>query len=161
MSSALRPSANPHRERVVVFLAVLSSERCRTALAPPQAPEAFAFDLCRLWFESIYTPGRRLVDGLRAAYSHEETRRFEAAFSDDERAALERFHHFLGLRIDMLPDADRRAGRFPSNERWDSLVRHAGYLLETLEPDPARVEAVLNGLIQQGHPELDSGSPQE
>lgn len=136
------------RRRVVLFLVFLSSDKCRRACHPFLSPGELGFELCRLWMDEIYAPGIRYLDGLKGDRSPEEVRRFQDCFTDEERAALERFHHFLQLRIEMLPRPERRAGHFPQNDLWRNLVKDASHLLETLGADPQMLEHQLIWIIR-------------
>lgn len=130
-------SASPSpRDRVTLFLALLASDEGRTACHEVLAPDRFAFVWCRLWFNEIYVPSTRYLDGLKGDPSEESVTEFRASFTDQEMEALERFHRFLELRVDMLPGNLARDESFPQNDAWDHVVRHAGYALEELETDP-------------------------
>lgn len=138
-----------HRNRVTLVLALLSSEECRQACHRILAPERLAYEWCRLWFDEIYVPSRRYLDGLKGDWSEEATDEFRACFSEAELDALERFHRFLELRVDMLSDEAHQRESFPQNDAWDSIVRHAGYVLEDLEAiDPDAVRDELAPLVQ-------------
>lgn len=133
MGSALRSS----RDRVVLFLLFLTSEKCVEALKRRIPADRVVFEFCRLWFDEIYTPSARYMDGLKGDVSRERVAAFAQHFDEDELAALERFNAFLDLRIDMLSDAQRASRTFPENDMWRNIVRDAGYLVEDLEPDAA------------------------
>lgn len=152
------PTTSPAnaRERVVAFLAFLTSDACRAACRPFIAAEALAFELCRLWLDAIYLPSERYMDGLKGDQSTEALEQFMACFSGDERAALERFHRFLDLRLRMLPPEARRRRIFPQNDAWRNLVKDAGYLLDDLAADPAAVQQHLAGLV---HALIHQASP--
>ena len=137
---SLPPEAS--RRRVVLFLALLTSDAWRAA-----APERTAFALCRLWFDEVYTPGLRYLDGLKGDRSEAAVRHFEAAFTEAEREALARFHRFLELRVDMLPERDRHRGVFPENDAWRSLLRDAAYLLDVLTPDADGLRRTVAALV--------------
>lgn len=127
-------------DRVTLFLALLASDPCRAACHQVLAPERFAYVWCRLWFDEIYVPSARYLDGLKGDRSDPAVDKFWAVFTKTEREALERFHRFLELRIDMLPRDLAQCESFPQNDAWDHIVRHAGYALEELEPDPASLK---------------------
>lgn len=131
------------RKRVTLVLAFLSSEECRRACHRILAPERLAYEWCRLWFDDIYVPSLRYLNGLKGDRSEEAAAEFRAAFTDEEQEALERFHRFLELRVQRLSDEAHRTESFPQNDAWDSVIRHAGYVLEALEdvePDAVREE---------------------
>lgn len=143
MSNEPSHTERSHRTRVTLVLAFLSSDECRQACHRILEPERLAYEWCRLWFDEIYVPSLRYLDGLKGDRSEEAAARFRACFSDEEQEALERFHRFLELRVDMLPEEAHRRESFPQNDAWDSIVRHAGYVLEDLEavePDALRDE---------------------
>lgn len=124
-----------YRERVATYLALLASDRARDMLARWIDRDRLAFELCRTWFDEIYTPSRRYFDSLKGDYSEEAAARFRSAFTDDELAGLERFNRFLELRMEMLSKAALASRRIPDNDAWQGLTRHAHYLLDDLEPD--------------------------
>ncbi len=138
-----------YRERVVVFLAFLTSERCQQACRRHAMPEDLAAALSRLWFDEIYVPGECSLDGLKGDRSDEDLDRFRACFSDDERAALDRFHGFFELRLDFVSNSARGRAFFPDNDSWRSLLHHAAYLLDDLDPDPDRIRALLAGFVEE------------
>lgn len=163
MADALSLPAGDDRSRVVVFLAVLTSDVGRAAGTPVR--ERRAFELCRLWVEELYVPGYHTLDGIRGDRDPDAVARFEDAFSADEEAALERFHHFLLLRLGRLPAEARRAGRFPLGDRWRQVVRDASYLLDLLDPDPEALRRRLAGLVEslwaerRPNPALQTSNP--
>ena len=148
MNEEISTPTQDFRDRVVVFLAFLTSERCREACRRHAASEELAAALARLWFDEIYVPGDRYLDGLKGDRSDEEVERFQACFTDDERAALERFHGFFELRLDFVSNSARGRAFFPDNDSWRSLLQHAAYLLDDLDPDPDRLRSVLAGLVE-------------
>ncbi len=137
------------RARVILFLAFLSSEACLDACRRFADPEEIAFHLCRLWLDAVYTPALAYSDGIKGDLRDEEVAAFEADFTDEEMKALERFHRFFELRLEMLPAAARRAGRFPETDLWRNLVKDARYLLEDLDPDPEKLRRWLAWLIDE------------
>ena len=147
-----------YRERVVVFLAFLTSERCQQACRRHAMPEELAAALSRLWFDEIYVPGERYLDGLKGDRSDEDFDRFRACFSDDERAALERFHGFFELRLDFVSNSARGRAFFPDNDSWRSLLHHAAYLLDDLDPDPDRIRTLLAGFVEEVLSRGDGGA---
>jgi hypothetical protein len=138
------------RDRVVVFLLFMTSEKCRLACADRIPAASLAYELCKIWFDDIYTPGRTyLFDGLKGDVAPDRVEAFEDAFSLGELEQLERFHAFLDLRMDMLrPDA-RRHARVPQNQMWENILRDATYLLEDLDPDYAHRQSLLEQILEQ------------
>lgn len=126
------------RERVVAFLTLLTNDRCRVNLARRLGDDRVLFEFCRIWFDDIYEPGDRYMDGIKGDRDGTRIDRFEAAFSDDELASLRRFHAFLELRMEMVPQRLRAERRLPESDLWNNIVRDATYLLEEIEPDEAR-----------------------
>ena len=102
MKEEVSTSTTDVRDRVVVFLAFLTSEKCREACRRHASSEELAAALARLWFDEIYVPGERYLHSLKGDRSEEDIERFQACFTDDERAALERFHGFFELRLDFV-----------------------------------------------------------
>lgn len=154
MSSEPSRKDRSHRKRVTLVLAFLSSEECRQACHRILAPERLAYEWCRLWFDEIYVPSLRYLEGLKGDRSEEAAAQFRACFTDEEQEALERFHRFLELRVERLSDEAHRRELFPQTDAWDSIVRHAGYVLEDLDavdPDAVRDELapLVHTLTQQ------------
>lgn len=131
-----------------MFLAFLTSEACMEACRRHAASEELAAALARLWFDEIYVPGDRYLDGLKGDRPEEEVERFRACFTEAELAELERFHGFFELRLDFVSNSMRGRAFFPDNDSWRSLVKHAAYLLSDLDPAPDRLRTVLAGLVQ-------------
>ncbi|GIV60150.1 MAG: hypothetical protein KatS3mg043_1239 [Rhodothermaceae bacterium] len=138
------------RERVIVFLAFLTSEACRDAFRTHVAQPDWAATLCRIWFDEVYVPGTQyLEDGLKGDRSTAALRAFEAAFTPEERAMLERFHGCLELRLDLLANRQHGRARFPDNDSWRRILHDARALLHELEPNPERIQALLAALLSQ------------
>ncbi len=110
--------------------------------------DELAFELCRVWFDDIYAPGSRYIDGLKGNYSTAEAEKFWESFTKEERAALERFHRFFELRLEMLPKKARAREIFPQNDLWDSTTRDAGHVLEALAVDTGRLEQELSWIVR-------------
>ena len=146
-----------YRGLVSTFLALLSSERIRDVLGRFIDPQHLAFELCRVWFDEIYVPGIAYFDGIKGDYSEVAAQAFRDAFDDDELAALERFHRFFELRVEMLRNQAREAGRFPDTDLWRNLVKDARYLLEDLEPQAAALRRRLEEHLEAAGAEQDLG----
>lgn len=163
MTQDLSSEAPSPRERVTLFLALLSSDEGRDACHEVLPPDRFAFVWCRLWFDEIYVPSTRYLDGLKGDPSETAVSEFRASFTDEEMEALEWFHRFLELRVDMLPGDLAEKESFPQNDAWDHVVRHAGYALEELETDPEtlkkKVGWVAHRLTQQSSERTSSEPP--
>ncbi len=158
MSKELDTAVTDFRERVVVFLAFLTSEECRAACRRHALPEELAAALARLWFDEIYVPGDSYLDGLKGDHSDEDLERFHACFSDDELAALERFHGFFELRLDFVSNSALGRAFFPDNDSWRSLIKHAAYLLADLDPNPDRLRALLAAFVEEALSEGNGGA---
>lgn len=155
MSQEPSRTQRSHQTRVTLVLAFLASDECRRAGHQILDPERFAYEWCRIWFDEVYVPSFRYLNGLKGDRSEEAADRFRACFTDEEMAALERFHRFLELRVEMLSEEDHERESFPQNDAWDSIVRHAGYVLEDLEAidsDAVRgeVAALVSLLAREG-----------
>jgi hypothetical protein len=137
------------RERVVVFLAFLTSEPCQAACRRHAMPEELAAALARLWFDEIYVPGDSYLDGLKGDRFDDDLDRFRACFTDDERDALARFHGFFELRLDFVSNSALGRAFFPDNDSWRSLVKHAAYLLDDLDPDADRLRTLLAAFVEE------------
>ena len=132
-----------HRERVILFLAFLTSKQCLDLCMHEARPEELAAELSRIWFDDIYMRGDSYLDGLKGDLSAEEIARFESCFSEGELETLERFHGFFELRIGFLANRQRGLARFPDNDSWRSLVRHADHVLSELAADPDHLRTML------------------
>ena len=137
------------RERVIVFLAFLTSEECRAACREHARPEELAAALTSLWFDEIYVPAETTVTGLQPTPGEEELAQFRSCFSASELETLERFHGFFELRLEFV--SNRLYGRafFPENDSWRSILQHASYVLTELAPDPEQLRAVLAQLVER------------
>lgn len=163
MVADLLESESAHRDRVTFILAFLSSDSCREACHEVVPPARLAYEWCRLWFDEIYVPSLRYLDGLKGDRSEQAVEQFKACFASDEVEALERFHRFLELRVDRLSADAHDRERFPQTDAWDSIVRHAGYVLEDLEgvePDEIRrqLTTVVRLLIERSETEAPGGA---
>lgn len=98
------------------------------------AGERAAFDLVRFWFDEVWAPGLRYMDGYKGDRDPALEAAFREAFADEEYLWLERFNRFLELRVDRLSDDERREERFPAGDTWHAIVRDARNLLELLDP---------------------------
>lgn len=133
-----------HRRRVALLLALQASEETQRILAQSTGRERLAYEIALAWFDDVYVPSNRYLGGLKGDYSPEAAEQFADAFDPVELAAMERFHRFFELRMDMLPSRLLDERRIPIDERWQSLMRDAGYLLEDLGVDVVRLRRRLN-----------------
>lgn len=133
-----------HRQRVATLLGLLASEEAQTLLARQTPRERLAYELARYWFDVVYTPSGRYVDGLKGDFSMEAAESFNDAFDPVELAAMERFHRFFELRIGMLAPGQLDAKRIPIDETWRTVMKDAGYLLEDLHVDPTELRRRLH-----------------
>ena len=124
------------------------------SIRPDVPPENIAFSLCRLWFDHVFTPSRRYIDGWKGDLDPEATAEFIAAFTEEEYGWLERFHRFLELRIDRLSEKQKKEDVFPINDTWKGITRDAGNLLDLLDQDGSRktdrLETVMRALVPPG-----------
>lgn len=121
-----------HRRRIATLLGLLTSEEAQETLSQPLGRPRLAYELACAWFDDAYVPSERYMDGLKGDLAPEAAETFRDAFDPVELAAMERFHRFFELRIDMLPDAMIASRRIPMDDRWRSLMKDAGYLLEDI-----------------------------
>jgi len=98
------------------------------------ANERVAFDLIRFWFDQVWAPGVRYMDGFKGDRDPALEEAFRDAFSEEEYLWLERFNRFLELRVDRLSDRERTEERFPAGDTWLAIVRDARNLIELLDP---------------------------
>ena len=132
------------REQVVVFLLFLTSEESLEACHKFITPEKLSLKLARIWFDDIYVPGIRYLDGgLKGDFFGEEVRKFRDSFTEEEFKALDRFHQFFELRLGMIPTSFRRENAsWPRNDSWSNVVKDARNLLNlfALDTDALRSE---------------------
>jgi hypothetical protein len=149
MSHSLTPSTDETRERIAVFLAVLTSEACWDACRPFISHEDLAATLCRIWFDDIYVPGHSYLQGLKGDRTEASVGEFWSHFTDEERAVMERFHGCLELRLDLL--SNRSGGRafFPDNDSWRSILRDARALLQELVPEPEQLRGLVDAIVKR------------
>jgi hypothetical protein len=137
------------RDRVIDFFLFLSSEECLNVYREAASWEKLAYELARIWFNEIYSPGIRYIDSLKGDFSPQKAQDFQEYFTEEEMESLERFHRFFELRMDMLPESARRAEIFPENDAWQNVMRHACYLAEELEPDAEKRRSRLEKYIRK------------
>ena len=124
------------REQAIVFLLFLTSKESLKACHKFITPEKLALKLARMWFDEIYVPGVRYLDGgLRGEYFEEEVERFQHSFTEDELEALRRFHRFFELRLAMIPASSRESEEWPQNDSWSNVVKDARNLLNLFSID--------------------------
>ena len=133
-NTAMQPDITS-RDRVLIFLSFFTSGESQRAHLPEIPKEHLAFELCSLWFEKVFVAGMRYLDAVKGDYDEEASASFRADFTDEEWKYLERFHRFLELRVDMMPEHAKKNRTLPDNNLWQSIVRDARYLFELLEPD--------------------------
>ena len=131
MPKPLAPSPD-HRRRVATLLGLLTSEEAQETMSQRLGRSRLAYELACAWFDDVYVPSERYMDGLKGDMAPEAAETFRDAFDPVELAAMERFHRFFELRIDMLPDAMIASRCIPVDDRWRSLMKDAGYLLEDI-----------------------------
>jgi hypothetical protein len=143
----LEPSAPlTIRDRTILFLLFLTSEPCIKSAQRFISGDRLAFELCRMWFDDIYWPGPRYLEGLKGDLTADRITEFSGHFSEDELESLQRFHAFFELRIDMLSKDSLKHRRFPESDMWANIVRDATYLVELLEPNAERPRRFLEWL---------------
>ncbi len=142
------------RNRVVAFLAFLTSAECHEACHQHAQPDELAAALTRIWFDDLYIPGDSYVDGLKGALCEAQIVEFESCFSDGELESLARFHGFFELRLNFVTNSARGRGFFPENDSWQSILKHASYVLAELDPDPDQIRATLARLARQPERQL-------
>ena len=120
------------RRRITTLLGLLTSEEAQETLAKRLERPRLAYELACAWFDDAYVPSERYMDGLKGDLASEAAETFRDAFDPVEIAAMERFHRFFELRIDMMPPDLLASRRIPIDDRWRSLMKDAGYLLEDL-----------------------------
>ena len=134
------PDIETVRERVLDALALIRSAPVLNSVFPDLSTEKIAFELCRMWFDLIYKPGHRYMEGFKGDRDQEEALDFESAFTEDEFAYLERFNRFLELRVDRLDQDEWADGRFPDSDTWHAIIRDADNLLELIEGAPSKIK---------------------
>ena len=86
-------------------------------------------------------PGESYLNGLKGDRPEEEVDRFRACFSEEERAALERFHGFFELRLDFLDIACRADAVAEPGVRMSRDVGLDGLPIAIVVPDSPTVGA--------------------
>ncbi len=141
-------TANWH-DRIVVFLAFLTSPECLAACKRHARPEELAAALTRVWFDDIYIPGEAYADSLKGEHFDEKIAEFEACFTKAELESLARFHGFFELRLDFVTNSIFGRGFFPENDSWQSILKHASYVLAELDPNPDQIRAAVASLAKK------------
>lgn len=148
-------SPDPVRERVLDALSLIAASDRIAAVRPDLPPGRIPYLLCQMWFDAVYVPGTRYMDGLKGDRIESEARRFLGGFDEDEERWLERFNRFLELRVDRLTPSNRADRIFPDGERWGNVVRDAGHLIDLLgghSRDGRRLEDVARTLLPEAPP---------
>ena len=137
------------RDRVVVFLAFLTSPECAEVCKRHAGSEELAAALTRLWFDAVYVPGDSYMDSMKGQRAETEVTQFNACFAPQELESLERFHGFFELRLSFVTNSIHGRGFFPDNDSWQSILKHASYVLAELDPDPDAVRRIIASLAKQ------------
>lgn len=147
----MKPTArgSRHRERIVLFLAFLTSRECRDLCGRAANPEDVAASLSAIWFDDLYVPGDSYLNAVKGDRHEDEVQRFQASFTEGELQALERFHGFFELRVGFLSNSRQGRAHFPKNDSWRGLLRHAEHVLSELEPEPDNLRSVLAALARR------------
>ena len=140
------------RQAVLLYLNLLANPASSDRFRKAENPEHAAILLCRLWIEDIYVPGIRNLDGLKSDRSPVSVEAFESSFSSRELELLYQFHRFMELRLEMLPKRVPRERSFPDGDFWQNIFRHAGNLLEEIDPDRLELDEILEQ--QTSHSDL-------
>ena len=138
------------REHVIVFLLFFTSEESLRTCHKFIAPGKLAFQLARIWFDDIYLPGIRYLDGgLKGDYSEKAVAKFTECFTKDEFKALERFHYFFELRLEMIPGSKRETGDWPQNDSWSNMVKDARNLLDLFAVDAEDLRCRISEMLKE------------
>lgn len=121
------------RERVILFLLFLTSDKCLDLAAEIFPRDQLLPEICRVWFDEIYTPGITYLNrSLKGDLKPENVARFEEAFDAEALIELERFHHFFELRVEILRKSSPDLRHLTRSSMWEDIRRHAGYVLQAL-----------------------------
>jgi len=148
MSEHPLPEESTIRSRLLDTLVLIHRSEQLVSIRPDIPPENIAFELCRLWFDHIFTPSQRYIDGWKGDADPDAEAEFIASFSEDEYEWLERFHRFMELRIDRLSEKQKGEGVFPINDTWKGISRDAGNLLDLLDPGGRRKTSQLENVMR-------------
>ncbi len=148
--------SSAHRERIVLFLAFLTSRECRELCGRAAIPEDVAASLSGIWFDDLYVPGDSYLDAVKGDRDADEIHRFQGSFTESELRTLERFHGFFELRAAFLSNSRQGRAHFPDNDSWQGLIRHAEHVLSELEPNPAYLRSVLAVLARRAEADPES-----
>ena len=117
------------RHAVISFLRYL----CATEESNFTEPTLPITSLFELWFNEIYTPSATyFFNELKGDHSEEKLNTFNAHFTPEELQALEQFHQFLTLRLEIAEKLNT-LNDFHQSTQWQQVVKDAGYALEALE----------------------------
>ena len=132
MSSKAAAAPRDFREEVLAFLALLSSSEIQNRELQRIAPEERPGELCRLWFDEVYVPSHCYRDSIKGDASEEAVAQFWSVFSADEKLQLERFHQFITLRVEMLPNGPHRFVALHESPAWRNISQDAKNTFELL-----------------------------
>jgi len=121
-----------HRARVIGFLAFLSGHagvpsRENNSIVRNDLPQV----LSGLWFDEIFLPSRRYLDCLKGDQAESASAAFWSEFSQPERNALERFHRFFELRLEMMERGLKRGDGEDILNFWSHTVKDAALALNS------------------------------
>jgi hypothetical protein len=137
----------PVRDRVLDALTLIHLAPDFIAARPEVPGEIIAYAVCQYWFDHVFEPGIRYIQGLKGDRDSEAAARFEAAFDEEEWVHVERFHRFLELRIDRLGDDAHLRRAYPLDDSWNGIVRDAGNTVELLGADLTERTARLRRIV--------------
>lgn len=134
------------RQRILIFLKLLSSTTALDRLVDSSKPEEVADRLCSLWIDELFVPGLRYRDGesLKADRTVNTVRDFHAQFSPREIDLLEQFHRFLELRLEMFPKRRDAERAFPHGDFWQAIISHARRILEEIDPEGLEMDELVD-----------------
>lgn len=121
------------RSEVISFLRLLSDLDAVDAFAARYADKDVPAELCRIWFDEIYAPSKTYLEGMKGDASEQEAERFNAFFTTEELDALERFHRFFELRVEMHQKSGGQLGKFSDSQLWKYLFKDAIAALDAFE----------------------------
>ncbi len=121
------------KESTLAFLAFIADRSFYHELKDRPSDEVLSHRLAELWFEEIYTPSLRYLDSYKGDSEDKKIALFESEFSQDELQALERFHRFFELRLEMLRDPTRLKTLKWESAFWNHLSKDAILALHTFD----------------------------
>ena len=104
---------NSIRDRIILFLAFLTSPECQKLCRAAASPEDVAASLTSVWFDDLYVPGESYLGGLKGDRRESDVQSFKCCFSEEELACDGTLSRFLRAASGLPRKLKTRKGAVP------------------------------------------------